>query len=576
MSRVLGTLLMIVAGAAAAGAAAQPPAPVPGLPEANARIQSKDFEGAVRILDAVVAREPQNVRAWTLLGSAHHQNKQYDSAIAAYQKLLAIRPNAATVLYNMGCAYALKKDADRAFEWLNKAKATGAMDMTTIQNDTDLAAYRNDPRFAALLPTPADFANPFVEPAKVLRQWDGEAANDQFAWIARNIGDVDKDGVPDVITSAPTKDIGGANAGRVYAYSTKSGALLWKADGRPGDWLGMGVESAGDTNKDGVPDAIATAPGASRAYIYSGANGAVLHTLTAAPPVGFGAASTAGDVNHDGHADVIVGASGSSQTSAVSTGPGRAYVFSGKDGKLLQTLTGEREGDAFGSAVGGSAGAGPALLVVGAPTAGPNKTGRTYVYDGTSDKPKFTIDADETGAALGAMFVSVVGDVDGDGTPDAYTTDFPNRARGPATGRIYVHSGKDGRRLLSLTGETAGEGFGIGAATAGDVDGDGHADLVVGAWQYAGAAQSGGRTYLYSGKDGRLLRTWTGRIPGETFGFDAVGMGDVDQDGTIDLLITSAWSGIKGFHSGRMFIISSGIPMRRPGQGGRSPGPQHR
>jgi hypothetical protein len=127
---------------------------------------------------------------------------------------------------------------------------------------------------------------------------------------------------------------------------------------------------------------------------------------------------------------------------------------------------------------------------------------------------------------------------------------------------VYVHSGKTGRRLLTLTGETAGEGFGTCPAPAGDVDGDGHADLIVGSWQYAGAAVSGGRAYLYSGKDGRLLATYTCRIPGDTFGFDAVGMGDVDGDGTVDFLITSAWSGLHGFHSGRMFLISSGVARK--------------
>ena len=127
------------------------------------------------------------------------------------------------------------------------------------------------------------------------------------------------------------------------------------------------------------------------------------------------------------------------------------------------------------------------------------------------------------------MFLSVIGDVDGDGVPDMYASDFTNAAKGPSTGRVYVHSGTDGRRLLTLTGETAGEGFGIGPATAGDVDGDGHDDLIVGAWQYAGAAVSGGRAYLYSGKDGALLKTYTCRMPGDTFGFDAVGMGDVGR-----------------------------------------------
>ena len=181
------------------------------------------------------------------------------------------------------------------------------------------------------------------------------------------------------------------------------------------------------------------------------------------------------------------------------------------------------------------------------------------MYKGLAAKPAFVIDADESGIALGAMFLSTVGDVDHDGVPDVYASDFSNAAKGPSTGRVYVHSGRDGRRLLTLTGETAGEGFGIGPAAAGDVDGDGHDDLIVGAWQYAGAAISGGRAYLYSGKDGSVLKAYTCRTPGDTFGFDAVGIGDVDHDGEIDLLITSAWSGIHGFHSGRMFVISSGI-----------------
>ena len=52
--------------------------------------------------------------------------------------------------------------------------------------------------------------------------------------------------------------------------------------------------------------------------------------------------------------------------------------------------------------------------------------------------------------------------------------------------------------------------------------------------------------------------------PGDTFGFDAVGVGDVDGDGTADLLITSGWSGVSGHHSGRVFIISSGVKLARP------------
>jgi hypothetical protein len=124
-----------------------------------------------------------------------------------------------------------------------------------------------------------------------------------------------------------------------------------------------------------------------------------------------------------------------------------------------------------------------------------------------------------------------------------------------------LHSGPTGAHLLTLTGQTAGEGFGTSKSTAGDVNGDGVEDLIVGAWQYGEVAVSAGRAYLYSGRDGRLLKTFTCRTPGDTFGFDAVGLGDVDGDGTADLLITSGWSGVSGHHSGRVFIISSGIKL---------------
>jgi hypothetical protein len=116
--------------------------------------------------------------------------------------------------------------------------------------------------------------------------------------------------------------------------------------------------------------------------------------------------------------------------------------------------------------------------------------------------------------------------------------------------------------LYSFTGEHAGDGFGTSASVAGDVDGDGRADLIVGAWQYGKAAVSGGRAYLYSGRDGHLMATYTCRTPGDTFGFDAAGLGDVSHDGTRALLITSGWSGVNGFHSGRVFVLASGIPVR--------------
>ena len=59
-----------------------------------------------------------------------------------------------------------------------------------------------------------------------------------------------------------------------------------------------------------------------------------------------------------------------------------------------------------------------------------------------------------------------------------------------------------------------------------------------------------------SGKDGHVLQDMVGAVPGETLGFDAVAVGDVDGDGLSDYLITSAWSGVNGLRSGRVYIVA--------------------
>jgi hypothetical protein len=553
--------------AAVLAQAGPPPTTPPGMPEGLAFAQAKDWTHAAEVMRVVTQREPKNALAFRVLALSLIRLGRYDDALGVLATARELDPNSGPAIYNTAVAYALSGKKSEAIAWLRNAKTSRRVDITQAMTDNDPVSLRDDPDFLALQPKPEDFANPFVEDVKVIREWDGEHAEDQFGWIARPIGDVDGDRVPDFVTSAPTSSAGGTNAGRIYVYSTKSGALLWKADGQAEDQLGTGVEAAGDTNKDGIPDVVAAGPGHSKAFVYSGKDGAVLFAMRGEKEDDeFGNhASGCGDVDGDGYADVIIGAPGND---AAGADAGRAYVYSGKDGHVLFVFTGERAGDRFGSTVAGASNGKQRFLLVGAPKSGAKQTGRTYVYDGssakpTSAKPKFVIDSDDTGNALGAMFLSVLGDVNGDGVADVYASDWSNAAKGPSTGRVYVHSGADGSRLMTLTGETQGEGFGTCPAKAGDVDGDGRADLVVGAWQYGVAAVSGGRVCLYSGRDGHRMRTYTCRTPGDTFGFDAQGMGDVDHDGTVDFLITSGWSGIHGHHSGRIFVISSGVKAKR-------------
>lgn len=536
---------------------AQPPGPPPEVRAAQGMLARNQLDSAVATLEPFVARTPAAGGARLLLGDAFRRRGDLDRAIATYAAISG--PNALVLAARQRTAAieAQRGRAEQAFTLLESLKRSGTVDMDLVVDGQEFAALRGDARLEQLRFQPAEFTKPFVEPVRIIHEWQGEAKGDQFSWIARGIGDADGDRVSDIVTSAPSHAApgGGAGNGKVYLYSGRTGALLWQAIGDSAAALGAGLEGAGDVNGDGVPDVIAGAPGLDRAFVFSGRDGRRLLTLrgdTIGERFG-GSAAGAGDQDGDGAADVIVGAPGSN---ARGQGAGRAYVFSGRTGARLFVIEGERAGESAGSIVAGARDGRGTPLLVGAPGAGATQRGQVRVYQGDWAKPRFIVESDSTGGALGAMFTSLVGDVDGDRVSDVYAADFANAASGPATGRIYIHSGADGRRIRTLTGERPGDGFGIGSADVGDVNRDGFDDLLVGAWQHASVAPSGGKIYLYSGKDGTLLRSITGRISGETLGFDATGVGDVDGDGTVDLLVTSSWSNVRGFRSGRMYVIS--------------------
>lgn len=543
----------------------------PEVQRAQAEFNAGRADSTVAILERFFAANPNATVGRLLLGNAYRRLGDFERALAAYD--LVRLPPAVRLSAEVNAAAMLTKLNRRgeAIVRLARVKRTGSFDMDLIRSDSVLSVLVSEAGFDSVMFHPADFERPFVEPVRIIHEWRGENKNDQYSWIARGIGDVDGDGRTDIVTSAPS--FGGTpttfGRGKVYVYSGRSGALLWSHVGDSGAVLGNGLEGAGDVNRDGIPDVIAGAPGAQRAYVFSGRDGRVLLTLAPSEPGGgFGrSASAAGDQNGDGYADLIVGApTGAGPSAPPGTPssapplPGRAYVFSGRDGSILRTLRGTTPGDGFGSIVAGQRDGRGTLMLVGAPGAGAPARGRVFAFAPGSDAPRYEIEPDTTGAALGAMFSSVIGDIDRDGVRDLFTSDFADASRGPATGRVYINSGATGRRLQTLSGETAGEGFGIGSPDVGDMNGDGVPDLVLGAWQHASAAPSGGKIYLFSGKDGSVLRTITGRVPGETLGFDAAGVGDIDGDGVTDLLVTSSWSNVNGFRSGRMYVISGAVP----------------
>jgi hypothetical protein len=228
-----------------------------------------------------------------------------------------------------------------------------------------------------------------------------------FGYSVAGIGDADGDSLPDVAVGAVWEEDGPGleNAGRVYLFSGATGALLHSlVSPNPSEHGGFGrsVSGVGDVDGDGHADLLVGASGegggtdslhAGRAYVFSGLMGQVVSTMGSPNQQTRGwfgyAASGVGDLNGDGSPEVAVSAYGESGDPG-DRGAGAAYVFPGRNGEVLCTLTSSKpdsEG-VFGwslAAAGDVNGDGLADLVVGAPGEGlgglPEGAGRVYVID---------------------------------------------------------------------------------------------------------------------------------------------------------------------------------------------------
>ena len=382
----------------------------------------------------------------------------------------------------------------------------------------------------------------------VLYSVQPEAPGGFFGFMANAIGDINGDGVSDFIIGAFRHGAGGLLAGRAYVYSGKDGALLNVVTGSPNNRLGFSVAGVGDINKDGVPDYAVGGPGRlgvtpaqnGRVLVLSGKDHSVLYDLSGTPSSFFGYdVNAAGDVNGDTYPDLVIGAPLVSDA-AVFTG--RVATVSGRDGSVLWTQDGPSPNSFLGTGVSGVSdldGDGLAEQGVGASGEmnGQRNSGQAFVLSGRNGAILRTLKPSATACDFGDFYVESSDDINGDGVRDIYIGDFCDNRLGELTGRAYVISGASSDKLRVFNGEVSGNSFGAGRPVH-DVNGDGVGDFIISANLSDAGAEDGGKTYLYSGKNGKLLRTMTGTLAAKELGFDVVPLGDVNGDGRTDFLLT--------------------------------------
>ena len=308
--------------------------------------------------------------------------------------------------------------------------------------------------------------------------------------------------------------------------------FLWvsQGDGQPGAAFGHVVASAGDVNGDGFDDIVVGAPFwmsvsnqfAGRAYLYHGGALGISPTpaWTSSGDDQFGAqfgsgVASAGDVDGDGFDDVIVGAR---YFDASGTDEGKAYVFHGGPAGLSPVADWTTVGDdlplaELGASVSGAGdvdGDGFADVIVGAPgyDTPASRAGRAFVFHGgaagLSPAPVWFSSGDDQALAEFGVAVSGAGDVDGDGLDDVIVGAPGFDTLMQDAGKAYLFLG--GAAGLALTAVWTSSGgdenfgaFGSDVAAAGDVDADTFGDIIVGAWREDGSQADTGRAYVFLG-----------------------------------------------------------------------------
>ncbi|MBP6573216.1 MAG: FG-GAP repeat protein [Flavobacteriales bacterium] len=390
--------------------------------------------------------------------------------------------------------------------------------------------------------------------ANMTFQLDNAGANfGESVYIA---GDVNGDGYSDMILGARIYGTSGAAA--IYhggPYNVNPTASGTRAGGAMNAELGWSVAQAGDVNGDGYADALIGAPqadngqaGEGLVYVHMGsaAGLSMVPALTLEANIGsaqFGfSVGTAGDVNGDGYADVIVGA-------PLSNNLGRAYVYLGSPAGLSavpsRTYTGgAASGLGYSVGTAGDINAdGYSEVLVGAPD-----IVQVSLYMGSATGLPAAPTLSLTQGAVGTLFghcVNTAGDVNGDGYSDIIVT-ARNYSNGQANeGAAFVYHGSVAGLVTPfatlLEPNLASSNFGVSASGAGDVNGDGYFDVVVGADMWESGQADEGAAFVYYGAAAGLNAAaptiFQRNVVNARVGKAVSEGGDVNGDGYADIVV---------------------------------------